>query len=202
MELSFLGNKTFFKTKIFEKGLKQLEHRGPDETKKIELIDETLDLNSFRYRKVGHTRLSIVDDLQSKQPMQKEELILAFNGEIYNFAEIRSELISQGVNFRTQGDTEVLLESYKKWGHACFERFIGMWAFVLIDSKEKKIIASRDRLGVKPLYFFCDTEQLIIGSEIKSILPFFDNVYGNREEAIKYLIYGPQENDRATLFLV
>ena len=100
------------KTKTFEKGLKQLEHRGPDATK-IELLDQALDLNSFRYRKVGHTRLSIVDDLQSKQPMQKEDIILAFNGEIYNFVEIRSELISQGVKFKTQGDTEVLLESYK-----------------------------------------------------------------------------------------
>ena len=74
-----------------------------------------------------------------------------------------------------------------------------MWAFVLIDPK-KKIIASRDRLGVKPLYFFYDAEQLVIGSEIKSLIPFLDNVYGNREEAIKYLIYGPQENDRATMF--
>ena len=132
--------------------------------------------------------------------MQKEDIILAFNGEIYNFVEIRSELISQGVKFKTQGDTEVLLESYKKWGRSCFDRFIGMWAFVLIDSKEKKIIASRDRLGVKPLYFFYDAEQLVIGSEIKSLIPFLDNVYGNREEAIKYLIYGPQENDRATMF--
>ena len=86
---------------------------APDATKKIELLDQALDLNSFRYRKVGHTRLSIVDDLQSKQPMQKEDIILAFNGEIYNFVEIRSELISQGVKFKTQGDTEVLLESYK-----------------------------------------------------------------------------------------
>ena len=66
--------------------------------------------------------------------------------------------------------------------------------------KEKKIIASRDRLGVKPLYFFYDAEQLVIGSEIKSLIPFLDNVHGNREEAIKYLIYGPQENDRATMF--
>ena len=99
-------------------------------------------------------------------------MVLAFNGEIYNFVELRAELRSHGVDFRSRSDTEVLLKAYEHWGPAAFEKFNGMWAFALWDGRERKLIASRDRFGVKPLYHTRVDGTWVFGSEIKALLAF------------------------------
>ena len=100
---------------------------------------------------LGHRRLAIIDtDPRSDQPMHRSHLHLVFNGMIYNYLEIKEELSTLGATFSTTSDTEVILAAYNQWGLSAFERFNGMWAIILYDEKEKKIICSRDRFGIKP----------------------------------------------------
>src|SRR5205085_5935069 len=94
---------------------------------------------------------------------------IVFNGEIYNFAELRRELEARGHRFRSSGDTEVILAAYERWGTQCFERFDGMWAIVIADLRERKLIASRDRFGIKPLYYAIIDGRLLFASEAKQI---------------------------------
>ena len=103
----------------------------------------------------GHTRLSIIDlDSSSNQPFfENENYILTFNGEIFNYREIKEELKLHGYSFKTNGDTEVLLKSYIFWGEKGVERFNGMWAFAIYDKIKKQIFCSRDRYGIKPFYY-------------------------------------------------
>lgn len=123
---------------------------------------------------LGFRRLSICDlSAQAAQPMgsSNNQLWLVFNGEIYNFRELRCELESCGRAFRTHGDTEVVLQAYAQWGSGCFERMHGMWALCIVDLARQCVVLSRDRFGIKPLYYATDrTGQLLIGSEIKQIL--------------------------------
>src|SRR6202023_2003507 len=110
------------------------------------------------------------------QPMctQDNALWITYNGEIYNYIEVRRELQSKGHQFRTQSDTEVILEAYQEWGVHCLSHFNGMFAFVIYDTNRKKIFAARDRFGVKPLYYWTSPEGFIaFAAEIKqfSLLP-------------------------------
>lgn len=117
-----------------------------------------------------HTRLAIIDlDLRSNQPFVRGDLALTFNGEIYNYREIRSELESLGHTFTTQSDTEVLLEAYRAWGPGCVDRFEGMWAFALADLAKGTLLLSRDRFGEKPLYFARRGGTLYFASEVKAV---------------------------------
>jgi asparagine synthase (glutamine-hydrolysing) len=105
---------------------------------------------------LGHRRLSIIDtSAGNNQPLWDAagELVIAFNGEIYNFAELKRELIGLGAEFRTHGDTEVILAAYRHWGEGCVERFNGMFAFALWDTRRRQLFLARDRLGEKPLYY-------------------------------------------------
>jgi asparagine synthase (glutamine-hydrolysing) len=146
----------------------QLHHRGPD-------------ANGIRVRQTSsgskvlltHTRLSIIDlSDAAAQPMSfaDQTLWLTFNGEIYNFNELRDELIQLGVTFRSHSDTEVILAVYRHWGLKGFERFVGMWALALWDEKEDLLVLSRDRLGVKPLYYCQQGDAWLFGSEPKVIV--------------------------------
>ncbi len=122
---------------------------------------------------LGHLRLSIIDLGGGAQPMltEDESLAVVFNGEIYNFAEVRAELEAKGHVFRTHSDTEVILHGYRQWGEACVERFSGMFAFALFDARTQALWLVRDRLGVKPLYYATLSDgSLIFGSELKSLL--------------------------------
>ena len=122
---------------------------------------------------LGHRRLSIIDlDPRADQPInsQSERYWLVFNGEIYNFIELREELESEGVTFKTASDSEVLLEAYAFWGEAMLERLRGMFAFVIFDVREHLIFAARDRFGIKPLYYFVSKAGVAFGSEIKQLL--------------------------------
>jgi asparagine synthase (glutamine-hydrolysing) len=121
---------------------------------------------------LGHRRLSIIDLSTGDQPLANEDqtVWVVFNGEIYNFADVRLELESLGHRFRTRSDTEIIVHGYEQWGASCVERFRGMFAFALWDVRAKRLMLARDRLGVKPLYYAPLAGGLVFGSEIKSLL--------------------------------
>jgi asparagine synthase (glutamine-hydrolysing) len=121
---------------------------------------------------LGHRRLSIIDLATGDQPLANEDrtVWVVFNGEIYNFAEIRTELESFGHRFRTHTDTEVIVHAYEQWGDNAVDRFRGMFAFALWDEPKRRLLLVRDRLGVKPLYYCATPSGITFGSEIKSLL--------------------------------
>jgi asparagine synthase (glutamine-hydrolysing) len=121
---------------------------------------------------LGHRRLSIIDLEGGAQPITNEDgtLQIIFNGEIYNFIELREELKAKGHIFKTRSDTEVILHGYEEWGLECVQRFNGIFAFALWDSKRKRLFLARDHLGVKPLYYVVLGNRLLFGSEIKALL--------------------------------
>jgi asparagine synthase (glutamine-hydrolysing) len=137
-----------------------MKHRGPDD----------LGLWSTDFVTLGHQRLSIIDLSDSgHQPMHSSDagLTLVFNGEIYNFEELKKEL---EYPFQSQTDTEVILAAWQKWGLDCLDRFNGMFAFAVWDHVKKQLTVVRDRLGIKPLYYYFDGERLIFSSEMRSLL--------------------------------
>jgi len=140
---------------------------------------------------LGLCRLKILDlSDAADQPMLSEDgrFILVYNGEIYNYVELRAELAASGARFQTQGDTEVLLHALMLWGPAAFSRFNGMWALALLDRITGEVMLSRDRFGVKPLYTYADEKGLLISSEIKTILEVADRKFQvNNSVANAYL---------------
>lgn len=141
-----------------------MKYRGPDDRGVY-----TDDMESFSIG-LGHVRLSILDlSSLGHQPMQYENLVLVFNGEIYNFKEIRKTLINKGHTFISDSDTEVILHSFKEWGKRCVDHFIGMFAFAIFDKSDKKIYLCRDRAGVKPLYFYFNHDVFLFASELKGL---------------------------------
>lgn len=162
-----IGIINFDKKRVEQKTLRKMNnaliHRGPDDEGFF--VDSNVGL--------GHRRLSIIDLTEAgHQPMfsQDKSLVIVYNGEIYNYLELKEELVDKGHKFTTKTDTEVILASYKEWGTDCQKKFNGMWAFALYDKNKNLIFISRDRLGVKPLYYYADKEKFIIASEIKGIL--------------------------------
>jgi len=144
--------------------LGSIQHRGPD--------DQGIHLISERGVGLGHRRLAVIDPEHGKQPMLTKDGMLAvvFNGAIYNYLELRRELISKGHSIHSYSDTEVLLYAYREWGEACIERFIGMFSFAIWDSAKSRLFCARDRLGIKPFYYAFDGKTLVCASEIKAIL--------------------------------
>lgn len=143
----------------------QLYHRGPD--------DYGYYTDSANNVAMGHRKLSILDlSKLSHQPMfyDNDNLVIVYDGKIYNFRDIKNELISGGYQFKSETDTEVILASYCEWGEKCVEHFNGMWAFAILDKRQKKIFCSRDRAGIKPLYYSENNGSFFIASEIKAIL--------------------------------
>ncbi|RIV88728.1 XrtA/PEP-CTERM system amidotransferase [Aurantiacibacter zhengii] len=122
---------------------------------------------------LGHRRLSIIDVAGSPQPMHSasERLVITFNGEIYNFRDLRKELEARGVKFRTEGDTEVILAAYEQWGAECVSRLNGMFAFAIYDQKRRELFLARDRFGVKPLFYVQLSDgSIAFASELKGLL--------------------------------
>jgi asparagine synthase (glutamine-hydrolysing) len=146
---------------LLEKMVSVLRHRGPD--------SEGIYLD--RQIGLGHTRLSIIDLASGQQPMCNEDgsLWVVYNGEIYNYRELREDLISQGHRFKTTSDTEVLLHLYEERGKSCVEQLNGQFAFALWDEGKQELFLARDRLGVRPLYYTLHQGRFIFGSEIKAI---------------------------------
>lgn len=150
----------------FRSALMTMLHRGPDNQTVVAINDKVY---------LGHVRLSIIDlDEKSNQPFTDVSGIfhLVYNGEIYNYLEIKKELITLGYNFRTQSDTEVLLTSYIAW-EECVNRFNGMWAFAIFDNANGSLFCSRDRFGVKPFYYTEINGHFVFASEIKAIISLF-----------------------------
>lgn len=144
-----------------------MTHRGPDD--RGVYLKKSNELNIG----LGHRRLSIIDlSSAGHQPMANEDetIWIIFNGEIYNFLEIKPELIKNGHRFNSSTDTEVIIHAYEEWGEKCLEKFNGIFAFAIWDEKKKKLFVARDRLGVKPFYYFSDNDNFVFASEIKSIL--------------------------------
>ena len=123
---------------------------------------------------LGHRRLAIIDLNTGDQPMTSADgsLTIVFNGEIYNYLELRSELAGCGVQFRTTSDTEVILAAYERWGECCVEHFNGMWAFALWDERKQTLFCSRDRAGEKPFYYAMTGGTFVFGSEIKALFAY------------------------------
>lgn len=123
---------------------------------------------------LGHRRLAIIDLNTGEQPMYShdQQIVVVFNGEIYNYVELREELIQLGARFTTTSDTEVIIHAYRTWGVDCQKRFNGMWAFALWDEAKQRLFISRDRLGEKPLYYAVHDQSFVFGSEIKAVLAY------------------------------
>lgn len=147
---------------LLERMTLALQHRGPDGQGYF--VDGPAGL--------GHRRLSIIDVEGGAQPIGNEDgsLQIVFNGEIYNFVELRKELEGAGHTFRTRSDTEVIVHAYEQWGIGCVGRFNGMFAFALWDSSKREVFLARDHLGVKPLYYVELGGRILFGSEIKALL--------------------------------
>lgn len=147
---------------LIERMTSSLAHRGPDGSGQFVRGEIGL----------GHRRLSIIDLAGGSQPVTNEDgtLQLIFNGEIYNYIELRKELLAKGHVFRTQSDTEVIVHAYEQWGLNCVQRFNGMFAFALWDPSVRRLFVARDHLGVKPLYYASLGNRLIFASEIKALL--------------------------------
>ena len=163
------------------KAISLLSHRGPDDSGIY--LDNKLSL--------AHKRLSIIDlSKNSSQPLVSEKgNLIIYNGEIYNFKEIKEEIEKhKNFDFKTKSDTEVILAAYETWGENCVKRFNGMFSFIIWDKEKRELFVARDRLGIKPLYYYKDKEKLIFASEIKSILQFIEPEI-NKEGLYDYFNY-------------
>ena len=148
---------------VVERMICRLEHRGPDES----------GIWSGPGCVLGHQRLSIIDlSTTGSQPMADERgrLVVAFNGEIFNFRRLREELVAMGLAFRGTSDTEVLLHGFRAWGDALPEKLLGMFAFAVWDSERKRLVMVRDRYGKKPLFYTQEKGRLIFASELEALL--------------------------------
>jgi asparagine synthase (glutamine-hydrolysing) len=157
----------FINNTLREDDKKHLIHRGPE--------------NSSVWCEgpvsLGQNRLKIIDlSDEANQPFDYMDLVIIFNGEMYNYIEVREELLQLGYKFRTKGDTEVIGAAYKEWGESCVARFIGMWSISIWDTTKKKLFCSRDRFGIKPFYYITKGSDLYFASEYKALkqLPDFD----------------------------
>lgn len=170
--------------------INQIKHRGPNALKVKKLNGITL----------AHARLAIIDiSDESNQPMsdENEKFWIVFNGEIYNYIELRRELQTLGYSFRTEGDTEVLLKAYMQWGEAAQYKCNGMWAAAIWDVEKRKLFLSRDRFGIKPLYYYENKNGFFFASEMKSFFPIMDQKQVNYclfDKGLNYFSFEETQN--------
>jgi asparagine synthase (glutamine-hydrolysing) len=200
--------------------LNSIKHRGPDgegvvlintntgnhkilKTKDTPNDIEIKDTLKSEYNLlIGHRRLKIIDLSSSgHQPMEFENYWISYNGEIYNYLEIKKELQIKGYKFKSSSDTEIVLKAYHFWGEKCLQKFNGMWSFVIWDNSIKSLFISNDRFGVKPLYIYKSSEKAIFTSEIKQF-HFINSILKtkNIENCNLYLNHGYQPLDQSTYF--
>ena len=148
----------------------RIVHRGPDAGGIWSHEDERVSVH------LGHRRLSIIDlSAAADQPLRKGNLTLIYNGELYNFKELRAELVAAGATFVTSSDTEVVLEAWRHWGPGSLDRFRGMFAFALADTATGELVLARDPLGIKPIFYLQRGDGLVFASELKAILAALGN---------------------------
>src|SRR5919109_1445468 len=160
--LSFNGETVA--SELLRQMIRPIRHRGPDSSGVYSSDTGGVGL--------AHARLSIIDLSGGHQPMSNEDgsLWITFNGEIFNYVELRDDLLETGHSFKTQSDTEVILHMYEEKGEDCVRYFNGQWAFAIWDAKRRKLFLSRDRVGVRPLFYTRTCNSFVFASEIKSIL--------------------------------
>ena len=150
-----------------EKMSRCLHHRGPDEEGSFSFSDERIDVH------FAHRRLSIIDLQHGQQPLVKRPFVLCYNGELYNYREIRTELAAGGASFTTNSDTEVVLESWRQWGPQCLRRFRGMFAFAILNQTTGSLYLARDQFGIKPLHYIRRKDGVVFASELKALVSAF-----------------------------
>ncbi|MDW7731747.1 MAG: asparagine synthase (glutamine-hydrolyzing) [Methanolobus sp.] len=178
---------------LLKKMCESIKHRGPDDEGTY--IDGEVSL--------GHRRLSILDlSEKGHQPMSNEDgsIVLIYNGEIYNFLELREEFIRKGHSFKSHTDTEVVLHAYEEYGTDCVNHFNGMWAFCIYDKTKNILFFSRDRFGIKPVYYYFNGERFIFSSEIKAILEHDIPREENRTIVFDYLYFNLTDHCEDTFF--
>lgn len=191
--LFFYSKKKKINENIFKSSLELQKHRGPDNTSIIKISNEMF---------IGNVRLAITDlSEKSNQPMISDYTsnIISFNGDIYNYIELKENLKSKGITFFSKGDTEVLLKQIDNYGIDGINELNGKWSFVYYDRKKNRLFVSRDRFGKQPLYYFNDGETIIFSSEIKSIFSILDKKrLLNKKQINEYLNFGyiPNENEQ------
>jgi asparagine synthase (glutamine-hydrolysing) len=152
---------------------------------------------------IGSNRLAIIDLRKiADQPMFDitERYVIVYNGEIFNYIEVRKELLQKGYKFKTNSDTEVIINAYIEYGEDCLHKLNGMWAFAIWDRKEKTLFCSRDRYAIKPFYYYKDADKLIFGSEIKQILSRDVKKEVNDEMVYDYLVFNFMDHSDQTFF--
>ena len=205
----------------FNASLREISHRGPDDEGYAYEVSGTIysafgdatvvemqrghHINTVEKSRLylGHRRLAILDlSPMGHQPMNLDSLSMVYNGEIFNYIEIREELISLGYQFESESDSEVFLKAYKNWGDAAFNKFNGMWAAAIFDSNDGSLTIVRDRFGIKPLFYFYDAKAktLIFSSEIKALINFIPERILNRDVAYDYLRRSWLEHTNHTFF--
>ncbi len=176
---------------MINEGLLMLNHRGPDD-KGYETIKTASGIVFM-----GQTRLSIIDLTEGgHQPMSTPDgrFVIVFNGEIYNYKELRSELISLGHIFKTESDTEVLLASWSQWGKDCLIKLVGMFSFAILDTESETLTLVRDAFGIKPLFYYHNGKTLAFGSEIQAVMHLSNEELSiNNQRVYEYLIYAVQD---------
>ena len=204
----FYSNNSTVDSKYFYSSHREIAHRGPDDEGFICLVDgeiipfhgedtiaskrqcEHISEAGRVHLALGHRRLSIIDLTDAgHQPISYDGLYLVYNGEIFNYIEIRSELIELGYKFESETDTEVFLKAYHCWGYDAFNRFNGMWAAAIYSSGEQTVTLVRDRFGIKPLYYIWDEDKgcLHFSSEIKGLVDYLDSREINEGLVYSYL---------------
>jgi asparagine synthase (glutamine-hydrolysing) len=177
---------------LVKRSLDLIQHRGPDHSSFCKSVIG----DSFLY--LGHTRLSIIDLSDGAvQPFRSRcgRYVLIFNGEIYNYKEIREELIALGCCFETGSDTEVLLNALMLWGVECLPRLIGMFSFVFYDQQQEKLLLVRDAFGVKPFFYSINDGEITFGSEIRALLSLKnEKAKPNLQRAYDYLVHGDYDS--------
>lgn len=196
----FFGEKDYG---CFVKQTDLVSYRGPDASgyKTINLASGTYDKTKFNVF-LGHRRLSIIELSEAgNQPFTDSHgLWITYNGEVFNYIELREELKEKGYAFKSNTDTEVILKLYSEYGESGFSRLNGMWAFGLVNIPERKIILSRDRFSIKPLYYTQAENKFYFASEIKQILPFVREKEVNESTMFKFLKQGLIDYNTETFF--
>ncbi|MES2778076.1 MAG: asparagine synthase (glutamine-hydrolyzing) [Bacteroidota bacterium] len=169
-----------------------VKHRGPDGEGE----------HYYQNMALGHRRLAIIDlTAGGSQPMSwKDELVITYNGEVYNYRELRRELENKGYHFQSQSDTEVVLAAYHCWGIGCLQRFNGMWGIILLDKRTNTVFCSRDRFGVKPFYYLDGPDAFYAGSEIRQLLPFVKSRKIFAPALADYLLLNASDHTSDTFF--
>ena len=152
---------------------------------------------------LGHRRLAIIDLTEDGAQPMRDRLLpiwITYNGEIYNYLELRAELEALGHVFHTASDTEVLLAAYIHWGESCLDRFNGMWSFAIHDERDNTLFCARDRFGVKPFYFADMPTQFAFGSEIRQLLPLIGRSIADDDLVRDFLVCGLSDHTNRTFF--